>query len=94
MQTIEARTGLLKTPLAFWNSNFMPVGTLATVKTLTNEEIKLVSEGLFRKYYHLWQQPGNDIIKDHGGIRGLYELDGALNCRSGFQVFFLQNFVI
>lgn len=87
-----ARTGLLKTPHGVFETPiFMPVGTLATVKTLTNEEIKLVSEGLILgNTYHLWQQPGNDIIKDHGGIRGFMNWDGALLTDSGgFQVFSL-----
>src|SRR5690554_7881870 len=69
----------------------MPVGTLATVKTLTVEEIKEVSEGLILvNTYHLWQQPGEDIVKVHGGIRKFMHWDGALLTDSGgFQVFSL-----
>jgi len=87
-----ARLGLLKTPHGVFETPiFMPVGTLATVKTLSNDEIKLVSEGLILgNTYHLWQQPGNEIIKDHGGIRGFMNWDGALLTDSGgFQVFSL-----
>src|SRR5690606_7930743 len=69
----------------------MPVGTLATVKTLSPSEIREVSEGLIlSNTYHLWQQPGNDIVKKHGGIRGFMNWDGALLTDSGgFQVFSL-----
>ena len=87
-----ARLGKLTTPHGVFETPiFMPVGTLATVKTLTVEEIKEVSEGLIlANTYHLWQQPGEDIVKDHGGIRGFMKWDGALLTDSGgFQVFSL-----
>lgn len=87
-----ARLGRLTTPHGVFETPiFMPVGTLATVKTLTPEEIKEVSEGLILgNTYHLWQQPGNDIVKAHGGIRGFMKWDGALLTDSGgFQVFSL-----
>ncbi len=87
-----ARLGRLTTPHGVFETPFfMPVGTLATVKTLTPEEIKEVSEGLIlANTYHLWQQPGEDIVKMHGGIRGFMEWDGALLTDSGgFQVFSL-----
>ncbi|MBN3490390.1 tRNA guanosine(34) transglycosylase Tgt [Acholeplasma equirhinis] len=87
-----ARLGRLTTPHGVFETPiFMPVGTLATVKTLTPEEIKEVSEGLIlSNTYHLWQQPGNEIVKAHGGIRGFMKWDGALLTDSGgFQVFSL-----
>lgn len=87
-----ARLGRLTTPHGVFETPFfMPVGTQATVKTLTPEEIKEVSEGLILgNTYHLWQQPGNDIIKQFGGIRGFMKWDGALLTDSGgFQVFSL-----
>ncbi|MFA6801025.1 MAG: tRNA guanosine(34) transglycosylase Tgt [Acholeplasmataceae bacterium] len=89
-----ARLGRLTTPHGVFETPFfMPVGTQATVKTLTPEEIKEVSEGLILgNTYHLWLQPGNDIIKDHGGIRGFMQWDGALLTDSGgYQVFSLTN---
>ncbi|QWB95279.1 tRNA guanosine(34) transglycosylase Tgt [Mycoplasmatota bacterium] len=89
-----ARLGKLTTPHGVFETPFfMPVGTQATVKTLTPEEIKEVSEGLILgNTYHLWLQPGNDIVKDHGGIRGFMQWDGALLTDSGgFQVFSLTN---
>ncbi|MCD4826212.1 MAG: tRNA guanosine(34) transglycosylase Tgt [Acholeplasmataceae bacterium] len=88
-----ARLGRLTTPHGVFETPFfMPVGTQATVKTLTPEEIKEVSEGLILgNTYHLWLQPGADIVKAHGGIRGFMNWDGALLTDSGgFQVFSLS----
>ena len=87
-----ARLGRLTTPHGtFETPFFMPVGTQATVKTLTPEQTKEVSEGLIlSNTYHLWLQPGEDIVKQHGGIRGFMQWDGALLTDSGgFQVFSL-----
>jgi queuine tRNA-ribosyltransferase len=72
---------------------FMPVGTQATVKTLEVDEVREVSEGLILgNTYHLWLQPGEDIVRDHGGIRGFMKWDGALLTDSGgFQVFSLSH---
>jgi len=55
-----ARYGILHTPHgSFETPIFMPVGTQATVKTLSSEEIKEVSDGLILgNTYHLWLQPG------------------------------------
>jgi len=88
-----ARLGVLTTPHGtFETPFFMPVGTQATVKTLTVEEVKEVSEGLILgNTYHLWLQPGADLIEKHGGIRGFMKWDGALLTDSGgFQVFSLS----
>lgn len=88
-----ARLGKLTTPHGVFETPiFMPVGTNATVKTLTVDEVKEVSEGLILgNTYHLWLQPGNDIIKKHGGIRSFMNWDGALLTDSGgFQVFSLS----
>jgi queuine tRNA-ribosyltransferase len=88
-----ARYGILHTPHgSFETPIFMPVGTKATVKTLENEEIKEVSDGLILgNTYHLWLEPGDDIVKLHGGIRGFSKWDGALLTDSGgFQVFSLS----
>ncbi|MDY0295222.1 MAG: tRNA guanosine(34) transglycosylase Tgt [Acholeplasmataceae bacterium] len=89
-----ARLGLLTTPHGVFETPFfMPVGTQATVKTLTPEEVKEVSEGLILgNTYHLWLQPGADIVEAHGGIRGFMQWDGALLTDSGgFQVFSLTD---
>lgn len=89
-----ARLGLLHTDHGdFETPLFMPVGTQATVKTLEPNEILEVSEGLILgNTYHLWLQPGDEIVKDHGGIRGFMQWPGALLTDSGgFQVFSLSH---
>jgi queuine tRNA-ribosyltransferase len=89
-----ARLGKLTTPHGVFETPFfMPVGTQATVKTLSVDEIKAVSEGLILgNTYHLWLQPGADLIEKHGGIRGFMQWDGALLTDSGgFQVFSLTD---
>ena len=89
-----ARYGILHTPHgSFETPIFMPVGTQATVKTLSSKEIKEVSDGLILgNTYHLWLQPGDEIVKAHGGIRGFMNWDGALLTDSGgFQVFSLSD---
>lgn len=89
-----ARYGILHTPHGdFETPIFMPVGTKATVKTLTPEEIKEVSDGLILgNTYHLWLEPGDEIVKANGGIRGFMRWDKALLTDSGgFQVFSLSN---
>ena len=87
-----ARYGILHTPHGdFETPIFMPVGTKATVRTLTPEEIEQVSDGLILgNTYHLWLQPGDELIKQAGGIRGFMKWDHALLTDSGgFQVFSL-----
>ena len=89
-----ARYGILHTPHgSFETPIFMPVGTKATVKTLENKEIEEASDGLILgNTYHLWLQPGDEIVKAHGGIRGFSKWNGALLTDSGgFQVFSLSN---
>ncbi len=88
----NARVGILHTPHGdFETPIFMPVGTKATVKSLSPEEISEVSDGLILgNTYHLWLQPGDDIVRDAGGIRGFMNWDKALLTDSGgFQVFSL-----
>lgn len=92
--TTHARTGVLTTAHGtFPTPIFMPVGTQATVKTLDAVEAKTVSEGLILgNTYHLWLQPGDEIVAAHGGIRGFMKWDGALLTDSGgYQVFSLAN---
>lgn len=89
-----ARYGILHTPHGSIETPvFMPVGTKATVKTLENKEIEEVSDGLILgNTYHLWLQPGDEIVKNNGGIRGFMKWEKALLTDSGgFQVFSLSN---
>ncbi len=88
-----ARLGLLKTDRATIETPvFMPVGTQATVKTLSPEEIEEVSEGIIlANTYHLWLQPGEDIVQKHGGVGGFMNWPHALLTDSGgYQVFSLS----
>ncbi len=90
----EARSGTLTLPSGTYKTPiFMPVGTQATVKTLSVDEIKNVSEGvILGNTYHLWLQPGETIVEKHGGIRGFMNWDGGLLTDSGgYQVFSLSN---
>ncbi len=88
-----ARTGRLTTPHGVIPTPvFMPVGTQATVKTLSNDEIQDVSEGLIlANTYHLWLQPGHEIVRTFGGVRGFSRWPHALLTDSGgYQVFSLS----
>jgi queuine tRNA-ribosyltransferase len=90
----DARTGIIKTAHGdIPTPVFMPVGTQATVKTLEVLEIEEVSEQLILgNTYHLWLQPGDEIVKDLGGIRGFSNWNGSLLTDSGgYQVFSLAN---
>ena len=70
---------------------FMPVGTLANVKTLMPEEIKAMNAGvILSNTYHLWLRPGEDIIDHAGGWHKFINYDGPILTDSGgFQVFSL-----
>ena len=83
--TIETNYGTYKTPM------FMPVGTQATVKTLSVEELKDLNAGIIlANTYHLWLRPGEDIIDAAGGLHEFMKWDGPILTDSGgFQVFSL-----
>ncbi len=70
---------------------FMPVGTQATVKTLSPEEVKISKAGIIlANTYHLWLRPGEDLIKKAGGLHKFMNYDGPILTDSGgFQVFSL-----
>lgn len=70
---------------------FMPVGTNATVKTLSPEEVKEIGAGIIlSNTYHLWLRPGEDIVKKAGGLHKFMNYDGPILTDSGgFQVFSL-----
>lgn len=70
---------------------FMPVGTQATVKTLSPEEVKETKAGIIlANTYHLWLRPGDDIVKKAGGLHKFMNYDGPILTDSGgFQVFSL-----
>lgn len=70
---------------------FMPVGTQATVKTLSPEEIKDMGSGIIlSNTYHLWLRPGEDIVLKSGGLHQFMNYDGPILTDSGgYQVFSL-----
>ncbi len=70
---------------------FMPVGTQATVKTLSPEELKDVHAGIIlANTYHLWLRPGEDVVNHAGGLHKFMNWDGPILTDSGgFQVFSL-----
>ncbi len=83
--TIETNYGVFETPM------FMPVGTEATVKTLSVEELKDNKAGIIlANTYHLWLRPGEDVIAKAGGLHQFMNWDGPILTDSGgFQVFSL-----
>ncbi len=88
----NARYGLLHTNHGiFQTPMFMPVGTCATVKTLSPEELKATNSGIIlSNTYHLWLRPGKDIIEKAGGLHKFMNYDGPILTDSGgFQVFSL-----
>ncbi len=92
-QKTRARVGKLHTPHGTVNTPmFMPVGTQATVKTLSPEEVKEAGSGvILANTYHLWLRPGADIVQKAGGLHEFMKYDGPMLTDSGgFQVFSLS----
>jgi len=79
--------GTIETPV------FMPVGTLASVKSLTTEQLKdLAPEIILNNTYHLMLRPGVDLIERLGGVHKFQSWDRAILTDSGgFQVFSLAS---
>ena len=83
--TIKTNYGTVETPM------FMPVGTKATVKGLSPEEVKETGAGIvLANTYHLWLRPGEDIVSKAGGLHKFMNYNGPILTDSGgFQVFSL-----
>ncbi|MEJ9282193.1 MULTISPECIES: tRNA guanosine(34) transglycosylase Tgt [Ureibacillus] len=89
-----ARLGIVHTPHgSFETPAFMPVGTQATVKTMSPEELKEMGAGIIlSNTYHLWLRPGNEIVKEAGGLHQFMNWDRPILTDSGgFQVFSLSD---
>ncbi|MBS4024094.1 MAG: tRNA guanosine(34) transglycosylase Tgt [Clostridia bacterium] len=87
-----ARLGRLNTPHGTINTPvFMPVGTQATVKTMTPEELKdLGAEIILSNTYHLYLRPGDELIKRAGGLHRFMNWNRPILTDSGgYQVFSL-----
>ena len=83
--TLCVNNNIIETPC------FMPVGTAATVKTMSASEIKnLGYKIILANTFHLMLRPGVDVIKQHKGIHDFMNWDGAIITDSGgYQVFSL-----
>jgi len=90
---IATRHGVIDTPV------FMPVGTLASVKSLTTAQLSALStqhsalakpQIILNNTYHLMLRPGVELIEKLGGVHKFMSWDGAvLSDSGGFQVFSL-----
>ena len=88
----DARCAELETPRAIIQTPaFMPVGTQATVKALTPEEVESTGARIIlANTYHLWLRPGAESIASHGGVVGFMKWPHALLTDSGgYQAFSL-----
>lgn len=89
-----ARLGKVHTPHgSFDTPMFMPVGTMATVKTMSPEDLEAMhAEIILANTYHLWLRPGEDIIKEAGGLHKFMNWKHPILTDSGgFQVFSLSD---
>src|SRR5579859_5552746 len=83
--TIQTPHGTIQTPI------FMPVGTQATVKSVSPEELREAGATIIlANTYHLMLRPGSQLIADFGGLHQFMHWDGPILTDSGgFQVFSL-----
>jgi queuine tRNA-ribosyltransferase len=87
-----ARAGVLETPHgAVATPAFMPVGTQATVKALSPDDVAGTgARMLIANTYHLWLRPGPEVVRDHGGLHGFMRWPHAIATDSGgYQAFSL-----
>ncbi len=82
---ISTPHGEIETPI------FMPVGTQATVKAMTGEELKgLGAQIILGNAYHLYLRPGHELIAEAGGLHKFMHWEGPILTDSGgYQVFSL-----
>jgi queuine tRNA-ribosyltransferase len=79
--------GVVQTPA------FMPVGTQATVKTVSHQELReLGAEIMLSNTYHLYLRPGHEVVRAMGGLHAFMNWDRpVLTDSGGFQVFSLSS---
>ena len=90
-----ARRGVIHTPHGdIQTPVFMPVGTQATVKSMTPDELKdwIDAKIILSNTYHLYLRPGSKLVKEAGGLHKFMNWDRAIltDC-GGFQVFSLKD---
>ncbi len=83
----ETAHGTFRTPM------FMPVGTHATVKGVTTDQLhQIKSQVVLANTYHLHMRPGVDLVEEAGGIQKFMNYDGPMLTDSGgFQLFSLDH---
>ncbi len=89
----RARNGVLTLPHGTVQTPvFMPVGTCATVKSITQDDLEEIGfEIILANTYHLFLRPGPDLIKEAGGLHGFSKWNrNFLTDSGGFQVFSLS----
>ena len=84
--TLHLTHGDVQTPI------FMPVGTQATVKTMSPDELREIgTQIMLSNTYHLFLRPGHELIRDLGGLHQFMHWDKpVLTDSGGFQVFSLS----
>ena len=90
----RARAGVFHTPRgAIETPVFMPVGTLATVKTLDPDDLRAMhTQIILANAYHLHLRPGDELVRSLGGLHRFMAWDGPILTDSGgFQVFSLAS---
>ena len=93
-QSGHARAGRYETAHgAFVTPMFMPVGTHATVKGVTVDELHQInSQVVLANTYHLYMRPGADVVAEAGGVQKFMNYDGPMLTDSGgFQLFSLDH---
>lgn len=89
----QARAGIFHTPHGIVETpRFMPVGTLATVKGIIPQQLSAANaQMILANTYHLHLQPGEEIVRDAGGLHNFMAWNGPILTDSGgFQVFSLS----
>jgi len=89
----SARAGAFATPHGLVETPaFMAVGTLATVKALDPDDLRaLGAQMILANAYHLHLRPGDDLVRELGGLHAFMQWDGPILTDSGgFQVFSLE----
>lgn len=84
---LQLKHGVVETPV------FMPVGTQATVKTMTPDELEAIgAEIILSNTYHLYLRPGHELVKEAGGLHSFMNWKKPILTDSGgFQVFSLAD---
>src|SRR3972149_6533626 len=90
----RARAGVFHTPHgSILTPVFAPVGTQATVKSLTPAQLQdLQASLILSNTYHLYLRPGDELVRDLGGLHHFMNWDAPILTDSGgYQVFSLQD---